>query len=151
MNPFDELDLIGIITAELYSAHGYSYIIFDHEDTVSIDIEWGDWKHNHRFLELFMEERGFDQLIEEVTDEDGSDTYSATHVYKLRESEKINDDMEIIKGQDHTYWIYDTNTGKYYSTCVSWHNFEEDEFIERFNKIGFSLYGNGWFEYDGDL
>ncbi len=54
-----------------------------HEDgTVEVSIEWGDWKHEHGYLDYLMKENGFILVNEEVTEEDGSDCYSATHEYK---------------------------------------------------------------------
>lgn len=54
-----------------------------HEDgTVEVSIEWGDWKHEHGYLDYLMKENGFILVNKEVTEEDGSDCYSATHEYK---------------------------------------------------------------------
>ena len=48
---------------------------------VTINVQWGDWKHDHICLRRIMEQNGFIFFGEEVTEEDGSDTYSATHTY----------------------------------------------------------------------
>ncbi len=48
---------------------------------VAVEINWGDWKHDHLRAEWLMKENGFKQLFEEVTEEDGSDTYSAIHYF----------------------------------------------------------------------
>lgn len=59
-------------------------------------------------------------------------------------SDIITDEMEIIWGQDHTYWVYDNERNAYYPTDVSWNRVTEEQFIESFNKIGFEAYGYKW-------
>ena len=44
-------------------------------------VEWGDWKHDHICLNNIMKQNGFHFIGEDVTEEDGSDTYSATHIF----------------------------------------------------------------------
>ena len=63
----------------------------DHyNNTVVVEITWGDWKHDHLFcdylVESFLKEKGFTQIdrAENVTDSDGSDCYSAIHYYTIR-------------------------------------------------------------------
>lgn len=41
-------------------------------------------------------------------------------------------DIEIIKGQDHDYWIYSNKADKYMCANVSWNEFDEDEFVSIF-------------------
>ena len=48
---------------------------------ISIEIEWGDWKHTHGYSDYLMEEMGYKCTAEEVTEEDGSDCYSSIHFY----------------------------------------------------------------------
>lgn len=121
------------------------YYVWEHDQYVSIDVQWGDWKHDHGFIDYFMEKLGFILIETELTEEDGSDCYSATHIYRLNEKEKIDlEKMEIIKGQDHCYWIYSNESDSYYQTSVSWNQYDEDTFIKTFNTIGFKLYGSSW-------
>lgn len=49
---------------------------------VSIEIEWGDWKHEHGYADYIMQQHGFKKIDEDVTEEDGSDCYSSIHYYK---------------------------------------------------------------------
>ena len=49
-----------------------------------IHVEWGDWKHDHGFLDSLMSKMGYVCISENVTDEDGSDCYSADHIYERR-------------------------------------------------------------------
>ena len=55
---------------------------------VCIDVEWGDWKHDHLYVDSvvakYFDSIGVDYMTDEkVTDEDGSDTYSSTHIYHM--------------------------------------------------------------------
>lgn len=56
---------------------------------VKAEIHWGDWKHDHLYHEYLMEEyaKKNDLIIighdSEVTEEDGSDCYSAIHTYRM--------------------------------------------------------------------
>jgi hypothetical protein len=45
-------------------------------------IEWGDWKHDHRYLDYVMATLGFSVYKVNITEEDGSDCYSALHLYR---------------------------------------------------------------------
>ena len=55
--------------------------VYEHENgCISVEIEWGDWKHDHRYLDYVMENLGFSVYKVNVTDEDGSDCYSAIHL-----------------------------------------------------------------------
>ena len=51
------------------------------DDQVRIQIDNGDWKHEHLYCTFLMKELGYEDYGEDVTEEDGSDTYSATHTY----------------------------------------------------------------------
>ena len=48
---------------------------------ITVDIEWGDWKHEHGYLKYLMNQNGYIHLGQEVTEEDGSDCYSASHTF----------------------------------------------------------------------
>lgn len=57
------------------------------------DIVWGDWKHDHLranyLVTEYFKDKGFDIANHDyiVTEEDGSDNYSASHRWTIRESE----------------------------------------------------------------
>jgi hypothetical protein len=62
----------------------YSYELdfdLDNDRLVYIELEWGDWKHDHLRLEWLMEKNDFRQIGEVTTEEDGSDCYSAIHTF----------------------------------------------------------------------
>lgn len=57
-----------------------------------IEINWGDWKHEHLRTKLivpkWVEENTAHEVVNittDVTEEDGSDVYSARHIFKLKE------------------------------------------------------------------
>ena len=56
--------------------------VYEHADgTIEIIVLWGDWKHSHGYLKHLMSELGYESIGQEVTEEDGSDCYSATHFF----------------------------------------------------------------------
>lgn len=50
---------------------------------IFIEIEWGDWKHEHGYADYVMKTKGFKKFHEEVTEEDGDDAYSSIHYYRF--------------------------------------------------------------------
>lgn len=48
---------------------------------VIVDIDWGDWRHSHLWARDLMSYLGYVKVGEVVTEEDGSDCYSAEHTY----------------------------------------------------------------------
>ena len=48
---------------------------------VNVHIDWGDWKHEHAYTEFLMKLIGFKKIDDIITEEDGSDCYSATHLF----------------------------------------------------------------------
>jgi hypothetical protein len=52
------------------------------EVMLAAHIEWGDWKHDHRYLDNVMGDLGFSVYKVDVTEENGSDCYSALHLYR---------------------------------------------------------------------
>ena len=60
----------------------YDYSIrFD--GTIEVDVEWGDWKHDHSYLDYIMKNNGYSLKSEIVTEEDGSDCYSSVHLFEI--------------------------------------------------------------------
>jgi len=63
---------------------GEYFDIWSSAGVIEAQIEWGDWKHQHLFfkrtIQKFFDEKNIDIDIESnVTEEDGSDTYSASY------------------------------------------------------------------------
>ena len=51
-----------------------------------VEVSWGDWKHDHLFLDFLMNRLfNFSVISTDVTEEDGGDCYSAIHYYKVEE------------------------------------------------------------------
>ena len=48
---------------------------------LAVHIEWGDWKHEHLWARTLMGYIGYHEISDKVTEEDGSDCYSATHYF----------------------------------------------------------------------
>ena len=46
---------------------------------ILIPISWGDWKHDHACCDYVMKTLGYPLVQTQVTEEDGSDCYSADH------------------------------------------------------------------------
>jgi hypothetical protein len=55
------------------------------EDKIVLQIDWGDWKHDHGWADTLMGYIGWDCGDVIVTEENGSDCYSATHYYYKRD------------------------------------------------------------------
>lgn len=55
------------------------YQIEDNE--VLICISWGDWKHEHLACEQIMKKLGYVQVQEVITEDNGTDCYSAEHTF----------------------------------------------------------------------
>jgi len=53
------------------------------EDVVAVEITWGDWKHQHAYLDYLVKELmpELKKVESVVTEEDGSDCYSAIHKF----------------------------------------------------------------------
>lgn len=77
------------ITNILEENHLYpDYDICPNENKISFGIHWGDWKHDHLFLDhlvqTYLNEKEIKFIKSEVTtEEDGSDCYSSIHYYRL--------------------------------------------------------------------
>lgn len=54
-----------------------------------VEVNWGDWKHSHGYLDYLMKEKHFLKIREDVTEEDGSDCYSANHIYLIPTIENL--------------------------------------------------------------
>lgn len=57
--------------------------VYKHFDlpVMVVDIWWGDWKHEHLWAKTLMSYLGYGEIGCKVTEEDGSDCYSAEHYF----------------------------------------------------------------------
>lgn len=69
---------------QIFNENNCGFEAYPINDMVEIDIEWGDWKHDHTFADYVMSQHGFVYVDEHITEEDGSDTYSSIHYYKMK-------------------------------------------------------------------
>lgn len=53
---------------------------------VVVSISWGDWKHDHGWATDLMHYLGYREIGGRVTEENGSDCYSADHYYLKSET-----------------------------------------------------------------
>jgi hypothetical protein len=51
-------------------------------DKVDVNIDCGDWKHDHIVCDELMKAKGWELESESVNDDDDDDCYSSTHTYK---------------------------------------------------------------------
>ena len=65
-----------------------------------VNIEWGDWKHDHGYCDYLMSEIGYVKINEATTEENGSDCYSAIHRYAYKEWwERMKRVFEFLNNQ----------------------------------------------------
>ena len=65
-----------------------------------VEVNWGDWKHSHGYLDYLMKQKDFFKVGERVTEEDGSDCYSANHIYLIPTIENLVSYRKFILGKD---------------------------------------------------
>ena len=76
-------------SGEVYDA------IYNGRPAIAVEIEWGDWKHDHIFVDNILERNGFVHIANEVTNEDGSDCYSAIHYFDYTKFKAMDFDAEV--------------------------------------------------------
>jgi hypothetical protein len=67
----------GIYCEDVYTNKFYEM----EKGEIAVSISWGDWKHDHGWCDMLMGYIGYDRVGLVVTEEDGSDCYSADHFY----------------------------------------------------------------------
>lgn len=66
----------------------YEYNILPN-NRVEINVEFGDWRHDHVFIDYQMEDNGFVKTDEVLTWDDGSDCYSSIHTYIYNKPQQL--------------------------------------------------------------
>ena len=56
--------------------------IYEDNNQICILVAWGDWKHDHAYLNYLMNNIGYNCINEELLESDGSDCYSAVHHFE---------------------------------------------------------------------
>lgn len=59
-------------------------VMLEIPNAVCIDIDGGDWKHDHGYADYVMSQNGFQYITEKVTEETDSDWYSSIHYYLMK-------------------------------------------------------------------
>ena len=83
----------------------------DYMDELVIEINWGDWKHEHLRADALVRDFFMNRGIlvtptQEVTEEDGSDVYSAIHYYEPTDiifTQKVVEESKLTEAEDPTY------------------------------------------------
>ena len=76
-------DLINEVD-KLLNDNNLYYNVLDVEDgLIAIEVE-GDWKHDHTYLNNFMQEHGFVFNGEDSVENNGTDFYISTHYFKKK-------------------------------------------------------------------
>ena len=79
----EKTEMVKEVTDILNKGELYDSIVDATNDgKVVVNLFWGDWKHEHLWLKHLMAENGYEHLSEEVTEENGSDCYSAEQVFR---------------------------------------------------------------------
>lgn len=64
------------------------------DNTISVNIEMGDWKHEHKRSELILKKIGLEPIDVHVTHETDSDCYSARYTYIIVDEDRLELDTE---------------------------------------------------------
>ena len=80
-------EMLPLIEQMLRDNHVYAdvYPYRDIEVVFAVEINWGDWKHEHLSAKWLLQEAGHVYISSQVTEENGSDTYSAIHYFVYKE------------------------------------------------------------------
>ena len=113
------------------NAH-YNFSVSNETD-VEINIDFGDWKHDHLFVDKIMKENGFEKTDEEVTGDDGCDVYGSIHRFKKieiptiveRSHDKESDDIMEYKFSNGAWVKIDLSDSD--NCCYEYQSDEDDE------------------------
>lgn len=64
--------------------HNIYALVENFNNLFIIDIEDGDWKHDHLYLQYLMNNLNLNLIDKVITSSDDSDCYSATYYYSAR-------------------------------------------------------------------
>lgn len=67
----------------IFATNGITHEWWVQDDgNVVVEVFWGDWKHDHWALEYVMAKNNFALIERIITEEDGTDAYSAEYVFR---------------------------------------------------------------------
>ena len=79
--PNYDLDEVSMINKYLSDNQLYTDGVWHDGGDIMVQVNWGDWKHDHLWLRDLMQYLGYTHISEYVTEENGSDCYSAEHTF----------------------------------------------------------------------
>ena len=79
--PDTTLPVLDMVNKYISDNELYIDDISGNDEAIAISIEWGDWKHSHGYLDELMKHLDYTCGDQIVTEENGSDCYSATHYF----------------------------------------------------------------------
>lgn len=86
---FEKLNEICGETAKYLRENGVGFVeVWPYQEglpVIEVCIDWGDWKHEHLRAKMLMQQIGAIHIGSEVLEENGSDTYSASHRFIVSE------------------------------------------------------------------
>ena len=106
------LDKLAQELSDYVYENGAYYDIYAEDNEIIACIDWGDWKHDHLWFDHiareFLEDRGYKvvDIDEEVTEDDGSDTYSAIHTITLATNKDESLDEAYGESGDYKVRVY---------------------------------------------
>jgi len=105
-------EIIDRVSKALADARIYPDIWPTGKDSFAVSISWGDWKHDHLYADKIIEDTLGDidfSIEKEVTEEDGSDTYSAIHnvtIYPPKANlDELEEDIDTMPSMEHTLYV----------------------------------------------
>lgn len=69
------------LISEIFEDAQFYHEFYSDGNDIIVEIEWGDWKHDHMFCDDLMMLAGYKRINETVTEENDSDCYSAIRRY----------------------------------------------------------------------
>lgn len=97
---------------------------------IEVDVQWGDWKHDHWAIKDTLEEMGFNFLKTDVTEDDGSDTYSAIHYFMIPDKYySLTESKKKTVTESTTIRCYD-DTAKYLQTVADANDLMVEELVD---------------------
>ena len=76
--------LTGYMIHDFLNDNGVWAEVYQYNQSIAayvVSISWGDWKHEHLWARDLMSYLGYVEIGNKVTEEDGSDCYSAEHYF----------------------------------------------------------------------
>ena len=60
----------------------YEWWVSPTDGTINVIVNWGDWKHDHRYLQYIMARNNYRVVNRVITEESGDDAFSAEYEFK---------------------------------------------------------------------